>query len=58
MESTFILTFEQKGMDAVITMVHANVPDSQAKSIASGWKDFYWSPWKAYLAKEKILKRK
>jgi len=48
-DSTFILSFEQKGKDAVLTMVHANVPDNQAANFKSGWDDFYWKPWKAYL---------
>ena len=48
-DSTFILQFEQHGKDAVVTMVHANVPDDQQQSLAKGWKDFYWNPWKLFL---------
>jgi hypothetical protein len=33
-------------------MVHANVPDHQAAGVKSGWNDFYWTPWKKYLAKK------
>jgi len=50
MDSTFILQFEQKGNDAVINMVHANVPDRHAAGIKTGWTDFYWKPWKEYLS--------
>ena len=49
-DSTLILTFEQKGKDAILNMVHANVPDKQAPGIRTGWVDYYWTPWKAYLA--------
>ena len=49
MDSTFILSFSQHGRDAVLTMVHANVPDKQAAGVRSGWYDFYWKPWKEYL---------
>jgi len=49
LDSTFILSFEQKGNDAIINMTHANVPDRQAASLKTGWDDFYWKPWKAYL---------
>jgi activator of HSP90 ATPase len=49
-DSTFILLFEQKGKDAVINMVHANIPDEHADSIKQGWNDYYWKPWKNYLA--------
>ena len=30
MDSTFILQFEKKGNDAVLHMVHANVPDARS----------------------------
>jgi activator of HSP90 ATPase len=53
LDSTFILLFEQKGKDVVITMTHANIPDKQADGIKQGWTDFYWTPWKKYLASSK-----
>ncbi len=49
LDSTFILSFDQIKNDALLTMVHANVPDAESKSIADGWKEFYWKPWKEYL---------
>ncbi|HTA82967.1 MAG TPA: SRPBCC domain-containing protein [Bacteroidia bacterium] len=49
-ESTFIMLFEQKGKDAVIHMTHANIPDKHVAGIKSGWNDYYWTPWKKYLA--------
>jgi len=57
-DSTFILLFEQKAKDVVVTMVHANVPDNQAKSLTGGWDDFYWKPWKNYLSGKKTLQSK
>ena len=51
-DSTFILSFEQKKNDALLTMVHANVPDNQAANLKGGWNDFYWQPWKKYLAEK------
>jgi activator of HSP90 ATPase len=33
LDSTFILSIEQKGKDVVLQVVHANVPDKQVKSI-------------------------
>jgi activator of HSP90 ATPase len=50
-ESTFILLFEQRDNDAFVYMTHANVPDSQYKSLKQGWGDFYWKPWKQFLKK-------
>ena len=48
-DSTLVLFFEAKGTDAVLHMTHAGLPDEQAESIAGGWHDFYWKPWKKYL---------
>ena len=49
LDSTFIIQFEKKGKDALIHMVHANVPDHAYAGIKKGWDDFYWKPWKKYL---------
>ena len=48
-DSTLILQFEKKGNDALVHMVHANVPDSEYAGLKKGWDDFYWKPWKKYL---------
>ena len=53
LDSTFILHFEKKGEDALLTMVHANIPEEYAKDIKDGWTQYYWKPWKQYLAKKK-----
>jgi activator of HSP90 ATPase len=50
LDSTLILQFEKKGKDALLRMVHANVPDHQYAGVKSGWNDYYWKPWKKYLA--------
>jgi len=56
-DSTFILQFDKKGADAIVNMVHANLPDDEADGIKSGWNDFYWIRWKAYLAGKKKTKK-
>lgn len=53
LDSTLILQFEQQGNDVVLSMVHANVKEEQAKSIQDGWNQFYWKPWKEYLKSSK-----
>lgn len=55
-DSIFILTFEQRGKDAVLNMVHANLPDKHAESIKKGWTIYYWNPWKAYLSGNPLLR--
>ena len=57
-DSVFTLRFEKKGKDAVVFMVHAFVPDKEAKGITSGWNDFYWTPWKQHLAGKPISRPK
>jgi len=58
MDSTFLLALEKKGNDAVLNMVHANIPEDQVEGIKSGWTDYYWAPWKAHLAGKKISNKK
>ncbi|MFZ1979541.1 MAG: SRPBCC domain-containing protein [Bacteroidota bacterium] len=56
LDSTFILSMEQRGKDVVLQVVHANVPDKQVKGIDKGWHAFYWEPWKKFLSGKPILK--
>ena len=49
LDSTFVLQFKKKGNDAILYMVHANVPNQAYTGIKTGWDDFYWKPWKKYL---------
>jgi activator of HSP90 ATPase len=49
LDSTFILLFEEKGKDTIVHMTHADVPDEFAEEIKTGWKTYYWQPWKKYL---------
>ena len=58
LDSTFIIRLEPKGKDTTVNMVHANLPDNQADSISKGWHDYYWNPWKQFLAGTPIDKRK
>jgi len=48
-DSLLILTFEQKGKDAILNIVHTQIPNHQLKALKKGWDDFYWKPWKKYL---------
>lgn len=60
-DSVLVLTFAKAAKGATVTMAHANVPDGQAKALTAGWHDFYWKPWKAFLAsraKPKTTKKK
>ena len=52
-DSTLVLLFEDVGENAVITMVHANVPDKEFDSLKKGWNEYYWNPWKKYFSTRK-----
>jgi len=58
LDSIFMLQLEKNGNDAVLNMVHTNVPNDQAEGIKSGWADFYWTPWKAHLSRQKSKMKK
>jgi uncharacterized protein YndB with AHSA1/START domain len=48
-DSVLSLAFHPRPRGAQIVMVHTNVPDAHARSIARGWYTYYWRPWRAYL---------
>ena len=55
-DSTFIIHLEQKGNDVILHAIHANLPDKHSDSIAKGWHDHYWKPWKQHLAGKTITR--
>jgi len=57
-DSVFVLSFEQKGKDAILNVFHANVPDKHAADLDKGWQGHYWKPWKQYLSGKSIVRPK
>jgi len=55
-DSVFMISFEQRGADALINVVHANVPDTVVGSLDKGWHNHYWKPWKQWLAGKPITR--
>lgn len=49
-DSTLILRFTPKGRRGRIDLVHVNVPDHDYHGVNNGWKNYYWKPWRKYLA--------
>ncbi|MGH7842873.1 MAG: SRPBCC domain-containing protein [Candidatus Binataceae bacterium] len=41
-------TFERADRSTRLTMVQTKVPAAQAANYRHGWKDYYWTPLKAY----------
>jgi hypothetical protein len=57
-DSILVLSFWPRRGGTRLEMIHTNVPDAHAKSITSGWRTYYWKPWKAYLTRRKDTTRK
>ena len=52
LDSTLILRFTAKGRSGRVDLVHANVPDHDHRGVNRGWKNYYWRPWRRYLARK------
>ena len=52
-DSILILTFWPRGRSGRIQLVHANVADRDARGVTEGWKKYYWTPWRRYLARRR-----
>ena len=51
-DSTLILRFLPAGRNrGRIDLVHANVPAHDYRGVNQGWKNYYWKPWRRYLAR-------
>ena len=51
-DSTLILRFLPAGRNrGCIDLVHVNVPSHDYRGVNQGWKNYYWKPWRKYLAR-------
>ena len=50
LDSVLVLTFVAEEGGARIELVHINVPESDFAGVSRGWEQYYWAPWRAYLA--------
>jgi activator of HSP90 ATPase len=51
--SRFELTLKKVKSGTKIIMVHSNIPEQQARELAEGWNEFYWTPLKNYFSRNK-----
>jgi activator of HSP90 ATPase len=51
--SILTLTFTKARGGTVLDLVHAGVPQYDQKGVRQGWPQYYWKPWKKYLAAAK-----
>lgn len=52
-DSILVVTFTKAPGGSKIDLVHVNVPPQDHKGVTNGWKQYYWKPWRAYLAKKR-----
>jgi activator of HSP90 ATPase len=48
--STLILAFTPDGTNGRIDLVHLDVPAVDYQGVTDGWEQYYWGPWRRYLA--------
>jgi activator of HSP90 ATPase len=49
-DSILILEFSKAPGGGQVDLVHVNVPSQDHKGVANGWPNYYWRPWKKYIA--------
>ena len=49
-DSTLILSFTPEGDAGRIDLIHLDVPDQDFDGVNQGWENYYWTPWRTYLA--------
>ena len=49
-DSTLILMLSADVGAGRIDLVHLDVPDHDYAGVQQGWKQYYWDPWRAFLA--------
>ncbi len=53
-DSTITVELEPTKTGTRLTLTHSGVPDDQTDYENGGWRDFYFSPMKAYFARENL----
>jgi activator of HSP90 ATPase len=51
-DSTLIISFWPDKGGGRVELTHVNVPEYDYNDVNEGWKQYYWKPWREYLAKK------
>lgn len=51
-DSTLILSFKPEGDSGLISLIHIDVPEYDYDGVNEGWENYYWTPWREYLARK------
>ncbi len=49
LDSTLVLVFHKVKDGTEVHLTHVNVPEHDHAGVTSGWKTYYWKPWREYL---------
>ncbi len=49
-DSILILEFSKAPGGGQVDLVHVNVPSQDHQGVTNGWPNYYWKPWKKYIA--------
>ncbi len=52
LDSTLVLSFRPDPKGGRIHLVHVNVADHDYDDVKVGWRIYYWTPWRKYLARK------
>ncbi|MDZ4343405.1 MAG: SRPBCC domain-containing protein [Candidatus Binatia bacterium] len=50
-DSVLALSFWPEKDGSRIEIVHVNVPEEDFAGVSEGWEKYYWTPWRAYVAR-------
>lgn len=51
LDSILVLVFTDVEGGGEIALTHVNVPEHDHAGVAAGWEQYYWTPWRAHLAR-------
>lgn len=57
-DSILVLNFSKTRAGCRVELVHTNIPDHDFKGVRNGWPNYYWKPWREYLAKQRKKSRR
>ncbi len=52
-DSVLVLTFWSQDGGTCIELTQVNVAERDFAGVSQGWEKYYWTPWRAYLEKQR-----
>jgi activator of HSP90 ATPase len=58
LDSILVLGFSDAPGGGKVELLHMNVPAHDHEGVTKGWRKYYWTPWKKYIAAQKKKKKR